>query len=90
MSDECLTTELNHRSFGHPAEIEAAGKLTKAEKIKLLTDWEYDLRLKLVAAEENMRGNDRESAAELLSEVHRCLTALGIRSPAADAPFKAG
>lgn len=90
MGEECLTTELSHRDFGHPAEIEAAGKLTRAEKIKLLADWEYDLRLKMVAAEENMRGNERESAAELLAEVHRCLTSLGVRSPAADAPFKAG
>jgi hypothetical protein len=52
-------------------------KLTKAEKIKLLKQWEYDLRELQVAADENMTGSGTGRNAELLRDVRDCLNSLG-------------
>jgi hypothetical protein len=53
--------------FDHPREIVQAADLSRDQKIKLLEEWDYDLRLKMVATEENMPsgGEDEGTSADL-------------------------
>ena len=44
--------------FAEPADIVAAGGLTKEQKIALLRQWAYDEREIAVATEEGMPGNE--------------------------------
>ena len=46
------------RTFKTPEEIADSNELTKAEKIKLLESWAYDIQELEKAEEENMGGND--------------------------------
>lgn len=64
--------------FDSPAELLAASDLNQTQKIDLLRQWESDLRLLLVAAEENMpeSGKD-ERTAERLRAVRHALDTLG-------------
>ncbi len=67
------------RAFDHPKDIVATRDLRRDQKIKLLQEWDYDLRLMMVASEENMPSATAASgeAAETLSVVQRCLSELG-------------
>jgi ribosomal protein S13 len=63
--------------YKHPQAICDDTGLNRAQKIKLLKQWEYDLRELQVAAEENMTGPGMGQNAELLRSVRDCLGQLG-------------
>jgi phage portal protein BeeE len=66
------------RVFDHPNEIVGSAELSQPQKVKLLRQWELDLRENLVASEENMTAILPEgSSAELLRGVRKALLALG-------------
>jgi hypothetical protein len=61
-----------------PSEIVAAEDLSQKQKVKLLRQWEFDLRENLVASEENMTAPAPEGhSAELLRGVRKALIGLG-------------
>ena len=77
--------------FDDPRSILAADDLTREQKIALLKQWETDLRLLLVASEENMTGDAAPGAtAELLQECRRALAKLGATDGGGGAPTKQG
>jgi hypothetical protein len=78
--------------FDRPEAILGATDLDHAQKVALLEQWDHDLRLLLVASEENMTGNGRGAPpAELLSRVRRALVELGVQQDEqAAAPTKTG
>lgn len=76
--------------FESPWEIAEAQDLSREEKLKLLTSWEQDLRLKLVASEENMQGQSPGRSAEMLSEVRQALHNLDAADLKPPAPSKLG
>lgn len=79
------------KSFQRPAELLEADDIGEAEKIRLLRQWETDLRALLVASEENMSGDGQGWAAERLRQVHGALDALGVEAEeTAGVPNKAG
>jgi hypothetical protein len=87
--EKALTDVSAH--FDRPEAILGATDLDHAEKVALLKQWDQDLRLILVASEENMTGNGRGvPPAELLSRVRRALVELGIEQDAKAAPSKTG
>lgn len=64
--------------YAHPTEIVEAGNLSQQQKVKLLRQWEFDLRENLVASEENMTATLPEGhSAELLRGVRKALISLG-------------
>jgi hypothetical protein len=63
--------------YKQPEAIRDDASLSRADKIKLLKQWEYDLRELQVAAEENMTGPGSGQNAELLRSVRKCLGELG-------------
>jgi hypothetical protein len=66
------------KMFAHPQEILSAEDLSQEQKVKLLRQWELDLRENLVASEENMTApNPEGQSAELLRGVRRALIDLG-------------
>jgi hypothetical protein len=66
------------RAFDHPRDILATHDLSPEQKIKLLKEWEIDLRELQVASEENMTGdNSSGTTAELLRECRGALARLG-------------
>jgi hypothetical protein len=79
--------------FGDPQGILTDEDLDAEQKLKLLKQWEFDLRQLLVATEENMPGADPKpgKSAELLQSVRRALVTIE-GEPAKDggAPTKAG
>ncbi len=77
--------------FKKPQAIVDAEDLTSEQKIKLLNQWETDLRLLMVASEENMTGDESGRTAELLRTVLKALHDLGVsKSEAQQAPNKSG
>lgn len=77
------------KKYESPQEILESKTLSYQEKIRLLTDWEYDLRLEMVAAEENMtKSKVSGKTSSLLQEVHKCLTALGGENITSEGPGK--
>jgi hypothetical protein len=66
------------RAFAHPEDISAARDISAAQKVKLLQNWEYDLRLMQVAADENMTPGKPSGSLELFGRVRACLNALGV------------
>jgi hypothetical protein len=77
--------------FTSPAEILQAADLTEQQKIALLRQWDTDLRLKMVASEENMPGTDSDRTAELLQSVAESLARLGVQKKEEErAPNKSG
>ena len=77
--------------FKSPQAIVDAKDLTSQQKIDLLKQWETDLRLIMVASEENMTGDTPGRTAELLSAVLRTLSQMGISDDEAkQAPNKSG
>lgn len=66
--------------FDSPTAITNAPDLNHDEKVKLLQEWDYDLRLMMVASEENMPAENARAdtkVADLLQEVSKCLSQLG-------------
>lgn len=81
--------------FASPEEIAKAADLSRAEKLKLLQQWEYDVNMLLVAGEENMpsQGPKSESGgtAELLRAIHKTVAQIGGgANPENTGPAKAG
>jgi hypothetical protein len=77
--------------FKKPQAIIDAEDLTGEQKVTLLKQWETDLRLLMVASEENMTGNTPGRTGELLQAVLKALLELGVsdgESP--QAPTKSG
>jgi len=66
------------RSFGHPEDISAARDISAEQKVKLLQEWEYDLRLMQVASDENMTPGRSSGALDLFGRVRACLNDLGV------------
>ena len=90
-SKESKSFEGANRSFRTPSEIVEDDSLDHAEKIRLLRQWETDLRLLMVASEENMSADGQGWVAERLQQVHAALEDLGVeRSETAGVPNKAG
>ncbi len=89
--DEALTDV--SKVFGRPEDIQNAADLTEAQKVTLLKQWDTDLRLLLVASEENRTGAAApgRTPAELLQAVHKVMTRMG-HAPAEEnrSPSKAG
>lgn len=65
------------KAFGSPAELLADERPSRAQKLKLLQQWDYDLGLLLVAGEENMAGDGSQSTAERLRLVRDAIARLG-------------
>lgn len=66
------------RAFDRPGDVLDSPDLSSEQKIKLLREWEIDLRELQVASEENMTGEATPGAtAELLRECRRALARLG-------------
>lgn len=65
-------------NFATPGAILGDSDLEPGQKVKLLQQWEYDLRQMLVASEENMTDQTaaQGSSAELLRKVRKALSAL--------------
>jgi hypothetical protein len=76
--------------FATPTELCNAPDLSSEEKIFLLNQWETDLRLLMVASEENMTGTSPGRTAELLQSVHQKLEELGAPKNETAAVNKAG
>jgi hypothetical protein len=78
--------------FRQPDQIVETADLSRNERIALLHEWETDLRLLMVATEENMVDAESGRTAELLREVHECLRRLGVPNGdgARSAPDRAG
>lgn len=77
--------------FRTPKAVLEAPDLNTQQKIDLLKQWETDLRLLMVASEENMTGNVPGRTAELLQQVLGGLEKLGVsQSDARAAPNKSG
>lgn len=70
--------------YGSPRELLTDATLTHETKLQLLTEWEEDIRLALVAAEEGMNGADDIQLREVLS-AKRLLTPDAVRP---DSPSK--
>jgi hypothetical protein len=68
------------KHFATPEALLAAGNLTRAQKLALLRQWEYDLQLLLVATEENMTGDAPPGDnAERIRQLHAAAARLGAR-----------
>jgi len=79
------------RHFAAPQAILDNGEFTREQKIKLLRNWDYTLRLKLVASEENMAGPEPEgSTSEKLRQIGTALDSLDARDDEPDGPSKTG
>ena len=70
------------KTFASPEDIRQHEELTRQQKLKLLQQWEYDLKLLLVASEENMpsqgsKGDTTGSSAELMQQIHKALAQMG-------------
>ncbi len=84
-------------NFATPGAILGDSELEPRQKVKLLQQWEYDLRQMLVASEENMTDQTaaQGGSAELLRKVRKALAALeeahpGLAEEAQGASAKAG
>jgi hypothetical protein len=64
--------------FARPEDILRAADLDEAQKMALLRQWDTDLRLLLVASEENMTSDAAPGRnAALLQSVHQAMIRLG-------------
>lgn len=74
--DEALTDV--SKVFRRPEDILRAEDLSEAQKIALLRQWDTDLRLLMVASEENMTASGAPGhTGELLQSVHKAMMRLG-------------
>lgn len=78
------------RQFERPGDIVASADLSAEQKVRLLREWEFDLRELQVASEENMTDDAASGmTAELLQECRRGLARLGAKDDRR-APTKQG
>ena len=56
--------------FDSPAAVATTTKLTTAQKVEVLQQWEYDARSLQVAAEENMGDDPSKLLDEILAALH--------------------
>lgn len=68
------------KAYGNPANLLADDDLSRPQKLKLLQQWDYDLGLLLVAAEENMAGPGSSTTAERLRSVREAIKLLGVEN----------
>ncbi|WP_374656628.1 hypothetical protein [Dongia sp.] len=68
------------KAYGNPANLLADDDLSRAQKLKLLQQWDYDLGLLLVAAEERMTGPGGSVTAERMRSVREAIKLLGVES----------
>jgi hypothetical protein len=61
------------RHFKSPSEIVSSSEFTREQKIKLLTQWELDLRLLMNASDESMTGMQPGKTADFLTQVRDAL-----------------
>jgi hypothetical protein len=83
------------KAFERPEDICNHADLTREQKLKLLQQWEYDLQLLLVAAEENMPSKDAKeepgNTAELVRRIHKIVEQMGAGAdPEKGGPAKTG
>lgn len=83
------------KAFESPEDICRQADLTPAQQLSLLQQWEYDLQLQLVAAEENMPAQGETSGsgktAELVQRIHKLVAQMGAEAdPEKTGPAKAG
>lgn len=81
--------------FDAPEDICHHPDLTREQKLKLLQQWEYDLQLLMVAAEENMSSQDNTNepgqTSELIQRIHKLVAQMGAKAdPEKGGPAKAG
>ena len=78
--------------FRRPEDILSAEDLSEDQKVALLRQWDTDLRLLMVASEENMTASTAPGrTAELLQSVHKVMRRLGHGpDPDRQAPDKTG
>jgi hypothetical protein len=81
--------------FDSPEAVCNHEDLTREQKLKLLRQWEYDLELLLVAADENMPSQDKRSESgntgELVRRIHNIVEQMGAGAdPEKGGPAKAG
>jgi hypothetical protein len=87
--DEAVTDV--SKVFLEPREILEAADLSREQKVALLKQWDTDLRLLMVASEENMAGTDTGRTAELLQAVEQALICLGVeKKEETQSPTKTG
>jgi len=65
--------------YAHPSDIITADDLSHQQKVKLLRQWEFDLRENMVASEENMTAENipEGHSAEMLRGVRKALLSIG-------------
>jgi hypothetical protein len=75
--DDALTDVA--KAYTHPEDIIGAEHLSHQQKVKLLKQWEFDLRENLVASEENMTNETTPEghSAEMLRGVRKALLSIG-------------
>jgi len=73
--------------FAQPADVLQASALTREEKLRVLLEWDLDLREQLVAEEENMAPGQPLRVS--LGDVRRALTVLHA-GPEQHSPTKHG
>nr|WP_298685500.1 hypothetical protein [uncultured Dongia sp.] len=81
------------KAYGSPAALLADDDLSRKQKLKLLQQWDYDLGLLLVAAEENMAGPGSGATSERLRSVRDAIKRLGVEmhpEDTASSPNKMG
>jgi hypothetical protein len=76
--------------YAHPSDLWNDGNLTADQKIEALRNWEQDLRLIDVAADENMTPAMPDKTADLLKDVHNLLEEAAGRLTKTSAPTKIG
>lgn len=64
--------------FDKPEQVLEADHFTDAEKIEILQRWRYDVLELMVAAEENMLGDDDSSQRNLLQRILTLLHKLNV------------
>lgn len=77
--------------YANPEKILNDPSLTKEQKIKMLTEWDQDLRQLMVASDENMTGTLAGQPAESLQAVSDALCKLGVTADTKrESPAKTG
>lgn len=77
--------------YAHPEKVLQDQSLTKEQKIRMLQEWDQDLRQLMVASEENMPGTVAGQPAQSLQAVSDALARLGVTAETKKAsPAKTG
>jgi len=77
--------------YAHPEKVLQDQSLTTDQKVRMLKEWEQDLRQLMVASEENMAGTVTGQPAESLQAVSAALSKLDMNAESKkDSPAKTG